>query len=115
VEWYTRYAKNYRDALAHRLPPYVPPFILLEANANRYRELDEAISTALNAHDLEKCAMLEDEQRALTSPAAHFLLSMTDDDGRRPLQLHPQLIVDAMTVHEIARRLSTTFHEKVSG
>lgn len=104
------YAKNYReDALAHRLPPYIPPFILLEANEPRYREIERTMNAALLAGDVGKCEMLEKEQDALTLPAAHFLLSMTDDDGRQPLQLQPQLIVDAMTLHDLARRLGADF------
>lgn len=109
IAWFQTYAKNYRDALAHRLPPYVPPFVLIEANSRQYHELEEAMNAALLAGDFATIEVLEREQKLLTLPAAHFLLSMADEDGRDPLQLQPQLIVDAMTVHDIARRLGAEF------
>ena len=41
TQWYNEYAKNYRDALAHRIPPYVPPAALNDEQARRYKLLED--------------------------------------------------------------------------
>ena len=43
LNWYSTYSKNYRDALAHRIPMYVPPFVLNEEEQTRYLALEEQL------------------------------------------------------------------------
>ena len=38
LSWYEDYAKNFRDALAHRIPPYIPPSGLGETGSKTIQE-----------------------------------------------------------------------------
>jgi hypothetical protein len=38
--WHRDYLKSYRDALAHRIPLYIPPSVYTKADAQRHKELD---------------------------------------------------------------------------
>ena len=39
TKWHIGYAKNYRDALAHRIPPYVAPDVLTAEQEEKHRGL----------------------------------------------------------------------------
>jgi hypothetical protein len=41
--WYTEYSKNYRDALAHRIPLYVPPSALNKEEQEEYMLLEKQL------------------------------------------------------------------------
>ncbi|MES0870921.1 hypothetical protein [Pseudovibrio sp. SCP19] len=58
-------ASNIRDHLAHKLPPYVVPFILPAENEKRYKKLDQLKLAALRAGDVERHTELEAEQKSL--------------------------------------------------
>lgn len=45
--WHQEYAKNYRDALAHRIPLYVPPSTWSPEHEQKYRELHNQIEQAI--------------------------------------------------------------------
>jgi len=98
--WHKSYLKNYRDALAHRIPLYVPPFILLEDEAERYNELDEKINEAITAHEFELVDQLKEEQNSLGSPSLMFSHSYYEKGATGPLILHPQMIADTATMIE---------------
>ena len=46
-------SKDYRDALAYRIPLYIPPFTVNPDDADRYQALERDATQALCAHDLE--------------------------------------------------------------
>lgn len=104
--WYSDYAKNYRDALAHRIPLYVPPFTLIRKNAGRYRELDSEIWERIRSHDFDLVERLTEEKEALGIVCAAFTHSYSDTDASRPVLLHAQIICDALTVEELLSKVS---------
>jgi hypothetical protein len=99
--WHDRYAKNFRDALAHRIPFYVPPSTMTPTDAQKYQELENQISEQLKNHDFDRAEMLMEEQEAIGSICVAFLHSYSDPDASSPVYFHPQIIVDAKTVMEI--------------
>jgi len=100
-KWYKDYAKNYRDALAHRIPLYVPPSIHTPIHEQRYRELDEKIKGEVKNRNFDRAQTLSEEQEALGSICPAFLHSFSDIDACAPVNFHPQVIADARTVMEI--------------
>ncbi len=50
--WHSEYAKAYRDALAHRIAPYVPPASLTEDDVCSHVELQEVRDRAIAEFDL---------------------------------------------------------------
>lgn len=101
VSWHKRYAQNYRDALAHRIPLYVPPSIMTPADVQKYQALDTQILDAMNTPDFERTETLMEEQKTVGSICAAFLHSYSDMDASPPVYFHPQVIIDAKTAMEI--------------
>lgn len=99
--WFNNYAKNYRDALAHRIPLYVPPMVLTKEDGEKYTKLDRQIWDAILARDWSTIEQLQDEQDQLGKPVAAFVHSHFDSESSNPVLFHAQVIADAMTVLEL--------------
>ena len=99
------YAKNYRNALVHRIPLYVPPAIYSPSHEQRYRELETEISAALRQDDFNRVQVLTDEQDSIGGICPAFRQSLLDEDACEPINLHAQIIADARTVMEIVNVL----------
>ncbi len=65
--WYRSYSKSYRDTLAHRIPLYVPPSLLSEADAKEYQIIEEQIQALgfSTLGDIDKSHELRDRQKIL--------------------------------------------------
>lgn len=96
--WHKNYAKNFRDALAHRVPPYIPPFVINSRNADRYNELQLQINTATARGEFGLVLALYEEQESLGQIALAYAHSLNEGSS---MILHPQIIADARTVIEI--------------
>ncbi len=81
-EWYCEYSKNYRDALCHRIPFYVPPY-------------QQDPST------LEKSPCF----------AIRHSLVNDEEDKNRPVAFHAQVIADFNTVEALIDKFCTHFDE----
>lgn len=108
VDPWFEYLENYRHALAHRVPLYIPPKRFDEAAADRYHELENEQKVALRAHNFGKFGELQAEQMALGvfEPWMMHSYGPADDDGR-PVRFHPQMICDLGTVVELSERMMT--------
>jgi len=95
--WF-EHLKNFRDALAHRIPLYIPPFAVDPANGDHWTALGAEADAALLLGDLDREMELREQQKALT----HFAPIMTHSlNAARRVIFHPQLLADFSTVHEI--------------
>jgi hypothetical protein len=92
--------KDFRDALAHRIPLYIPPFMVDPDDDDAYAASDQAASQALHAGDLPAYAQHTASRDALR----HFKPVMAQDLQANPnlIVFHPQLIVDLNTINELA-------------
>lgn len=95
--WHSHYCKNYRDALAHRIAPYVPPGVVPPERAEQYRSLNDSLVPAIGTDRYEE---IEEELRAISRPCFEFTHSLTDPNQARSVLLHPQLIADTRLVAE---------------
>lgn len=98
ASWHDDYLKNYRDALAHRIPLYIPPARLTDAEAARHRELEQEIAGSMQRGDWEQLSRLQDAQDELGVACPMFIHSFAD--GSRPIYLHPQMLCDAKSAIE---------------
>lgn len=91
---------DFRDALAHRIPLYIPPFMVDPAYGGKYAELDAAAGQALHAGDLATYAALTADRDALR----HFspLMTHTLDPDAKLVVFHVQLLADLATIIELA-------------
>ena len=69
--------KDFRDALAHRIPLYILPFIVDPKHIDEYNRLDEESGAALGRGDLERYDKLQAQQKLLG------VLSALDDALRQ--------------------------------
>jgi hypothetical protein len=96
--WHKQYAKDYRDALAHRIPPYIPPSIQTPAHQAQCKELEARMVQAIEERNVDLAEKLFEEQNAIGSICGAFKHSLGDSEA---MLLHPQIIVDAKTVMQI--------------
>jgi hypothetical protein len=104
--WLLSYSANYRDALAHRIPLYVPPSNMTDKDVERYRDLEEQMTQAAQARDFARANELLEEQQQIGSISPVFAHSFWDSDAASPTYFHPQLIADGRTLMEIVRRVA---------
>lgn len=99
-EWFG-YLEDYRHALAHRIPLYIPPKTLDEEAAAEFRRLGEQVGA--DDWDWERWGEVLDAQRALG--AFEPLMTHAYGEGARPVRFHGQMICDFATVIEVAEHI----------
>ena len=95
--WYENTCKANRDAIAHRIPVYIPPAQILPENQNRYDEIEKMLETE---QEIEKREELHNEQDSLSMICPIYRHSIGENAPM--LYLHQQLVDDARTVIDIA-------------
>lgn len=103
VRWRDTYLKTYRDALAHRVPLYVPPSVFTQEEGQLYQRLFEGELAHINAHEFAEAEELAARRAELGKPNLFFVPAFSQLDKLHPVYLHPQLISDSMTVVECGR------------
>ena len=111
VTWHKDYLKNYRDALAHRIPLYIPPSVFTPEEGERFNALEQEKLDCLNSRNLDRFDQIRVEQAALGSPCFMFLHSFEGEGSPKPVQLHPQMLCDAKTVLEFGALYFSHWHE----
>lgn len=107
--WYSEYSKEYRDALAHRIPLYVPPSIISPAEHEKYLELEAQLqSLDLTAFEgLEIHGDILQQQNQLGRASPWFVHSI--EEGGRPVYIHAQVIADYATIEEVVTNFCEYF------
>lgn len=100
--WFT-YMKGFRDSLAHRIPLYIPPFVVHPDQIGEYERLEREMAAAMNALDLDEYEQLSAKQKALGKFRPWISRSLSE--APKPVLFHAQVIADFRTVEEIAKKL----------
>ena len=105
-DWYKN-VENFRHALAHRIPFYIPPGYLSGKGAAEYKNLQVSLNVALQRRNYDEVERLEDQQAALLS----FYPVATHSFGEesKVLLFHRQMLSDFYTVRDIASKLLPHF------
>ena len=109
--WHDEYAKSFRDALAHRIPPYVPPAEFTEQEGQKYNELEDEKVQCIREMRWERLDEVWAEQAALGRPSFVFLHAFVEEEPPRPLLMHPQLITDSMAAVEFGKLFLQHWHK----
>ena len=104
--WF-KYLGNYRHALAHRIPLYIPPGTVWEENAPEYQEIDAQIQDAVRGGNYAEAERLTDERDGLMSFVPITMHSF--GENARQVYFHFQMLSDFNTVEEIAQTLFREF------
>jgi len=98
------YIIEYRDALAHRIPVYVPPGGVPVRHADAYNTLERGMQEALYVRgDPYEYERLLAEQNKLLVFQLLISHSITETTAR--FAFHVQMVVDFMTVDEMGNKM----------
>lgn len=110
--WHDKYLKNYRDALSHRIPLYVPPYSLKPDQKEQREEINQKLQEAIKKGDLDNVAALQIEMDNMGEIAPFFMHSFSEDS--KIVKLHAQVITDFGTVEEIVEKFCAMFLKSLS-
>ena len=97
--------ENFRHALAHRIPLYIPPSAVAEKDLAAYRLLEMLKAKAQRQRKWDKYRNLDGRQKALTRYQPEMIHSPTDNSKR--IVFHPQLLLDFETICNLCSRMNT--------
>lgn len=120
--WFDEYGKVYRDSTAHRIPPYLPSRTYTEEEGSRYKECHKKSMALLCSwrpgeslaeveERLARHRELEAEKDQLGRNSLLFGLTLTGEDAKTPVYLHPQLLCDWGLVHEFLQAFTQAMRE----
>jgi hypothetical protein len=97
--WF-KYLEDFRHALAHRIPLFIPPFTINSEDEELYKQIELEIYAAIGKGDFAEYTKLLEEQHTL----GKFLPLMTHSfsESSKSLIFHAQLIVDWKTMRHLA-------------
>ncbi|MCC7251607.1 hypothetical protein [Hyphomicrobium sp.] len=101
--WFNEYLKDFRDALAHRIPLYIPPYVVFAADADKYKQLEQDEMQALLHGDLDLATQLKAQRDELMHFRAWMQHSFVEEAGR--VGFHAQLLADFNTVVDLGNRV----------
>ena len=101
-DWF-KYLEDYRHALAHRIPLYVPPFSIAPENADRYCELERSIFNLIVQRKNAEAQAQQLERDSLRFFQPWIMHSWTGE--ARPIQFHTQMLTDFKTIELIGAKL----------
>lgn len=101
-EWLSNLT-DYRDALAHRIPLYIPPYVIAVENEAALQELQRTLEIALRANDTDAYERARAEQKALGRFRPWMKHSWIDES--REIEFHQQMLHDFSSIAELAYRL----------
>ena len=102
--------ENFRHALAHRIPLYIPPCMVAEKDLAAYQLLDAQKAKARRRGNDRKYAQLDARQKALTRYQPEMVHSFTD--GSKRVVFHPQLLSDFKTICELGLKMNAVLDQE---
>jgi hypothetical protein len=97
------YLVDFRDALAHRIPPYVPPGGVPRSKIDEYNDYTRRMNEALRCFEPMEYDRLNAEQQKMLvfqPMITHSLIK-----AQRLVPFHGQLLSDFLTVEELGNKL----------
>ena len=95
------YVKDFRDSLGHRIPLYIPPYIVDPKNVPTFQSLGATAVEALKRGEVEEFKRLEAEQEKLKFFRPWFTHSFREESG--VVVFHSQMLIDFATIHELGQ------------
>jgi hypothetical protein len=111
--WHANYLKGYRDALAHRIPIYLPPATWTDAVRVKYIELENEKIMCIKGKEWERLEEVWAEQEIVGKACPIVMHEYSDEVSARPVFLHPQLVNDSAAVVEFGKLFLAHWHERL--
>lgn len=106
--WHNEYLKNYRDALSHRIPLYVPPKTLNSDQRSQLDMIEKEINDSLKSGNIDTIDRLHSEEDKVGDVCPFFIHSLSESENKY-VALHVQIITDFKTVEEIVGKFCEMF------
>lgn len=97
--WYKN-LEDFRHALGHRIPLYIPPYTLDEKGAAKYQELEKQAIEAANHGKFEAYHAIQAKQQELGRFSPIMVHSFSENSPR--IVFHGQVLADFNTLHALA-------------
>jgi hypothetical protein len=94
---------NFRHALAHRIPLYIPPYVVHHKDEAAYRDLETQMAQALKRSDFAEHKRLSAKQEGLALFRPWMQHSFVEE--ARHVVFHPQLLADFNTIDELGKKM----------
>lgn len=107
--WHKQYLTNYRDAVSHRIPLYVPPQILNTEQKKQLAQMDQEIINCYKTRDFDAIDRLRKQQMNIGTVCPVFV---HDPSENKEVLLHPQLLADFNTIEDIVKKYCELFLQK---
>jgi hypothetical protein len=101
-KWF-EHLSTLRHALAHRIPLYIPPYVIAEADEPAYRDFEAKMNEAIKRHQFDEYDRLSTEQMKLGRFRPWVQHSF--EEGAKPVVFHPQMLADFNTVDELGHKM----------
>lgn len=112
--WHGEYLKNFRDALAHRIAPYIPPATYSDEDESEYLALEQQWLESIKMRDWDRAEDISRRQANLGSPCFVFAHSFDTAEGKRIVYLHPQMMADAKTAAEVCTLFFANWQQRAA-
>lgn len=110
TRWHEKYLKSYRDALAHRIPLYIPPAEFTPEESDRYNQIETEKIELIKAMAWQRLDELYEEQANIGRPSFVFLHSY-EEEPPKPVLFHPQLLCDGLAIIEFGSLYTAQWNE----
>jgi hypothetical protein len=111
IDGWFDYLADFRHALAHRIPIYIPPGMVLQANVDAYNALTAQMTDALNQTKPGEYELLSKQQSKLL--VFQPLIAHSTIETKTPYVFHPQLIADFLTIEELGEKMLQELHRNL--
>jgi hypothetical protein len=101
-DWFD-YLEDYRHALAHRIPLYIPQYAIDPRNEAGYNELEGRIRTLVMQRRFTEAKALENERDSLKFFRPFIMHSWTRQ--ATPMAFHSQMLADFKTIEAIGEKV----------
>jgi hypothetical protein len=98
--------ENFRHALAHRIPLYIPPGVIGSKNLELYKWLERRKAKAVRHRNFTRYDQLSAAQNSLLEFVPLMMHSATDNSKR--IVFHAQLLSDFNTIYDLGMKMHTT-------
>jgi hypothetical protein len=112
ADWHEKYLKEFRDALVHRIPLYVPPATWSTEDRQLYEKLEDDKVACIRTQQWDRLDKVCLEQDRIGKACPVFMHEFSGELSARPLYLHPQLLCDGKAVVEFGKLYLATWHER---
>ena len=98
-DWF-EYLADFRHALAHRVPPYIPPGSVRPKDLDAFKDLEHRMNRLSNLSEFD--SLLEEQKRLyIFQPVT----THSFEEAKGTVRFHQQMLVDFITIEEIAIKL----------